>query len=284
MADYNVVSNAEEFEHRFFNMASQLRVAMPGVIQTFDARTQTATVLPAIKMKVNIGGEVEHRELPPVEHVPVVLPFAQTAGLLLTLPVQSKDEVLLIFSDRAIDNFMQLGGIQPPLLTSCSKMASPRSHSLADAICIPGIISNPQAVPDYNTENIEIRDRERKHYFSLGPDGITITDGKASWNMSDGKITVNVTDGIEESGQGEMSRISEGCQTIKGSNINIDCAAKMNRMSGRFEIGDPGTSNIIHGDVSMPEGTVTDKDGVVLNTHVHTGVVQGEQLSKEPQK
>ena len=54
MADWNVTSPPEAFGLQFDRMAGQIRCAMPGVIQSFDAATQIATVQPAITMKVNL--------------------------------------------------------------------------------------------------------------------------------------------------------------------------------------------------------------------------------------
>jgi len=274
MADWNVTSPSEAFGMQFDRMAGQIRCAMPGVIQSFDAATQIATVQPAITMKVNLGDGVRQLQLPVIPNVPVVLPFAQGMGLLLTLPIKSGDECLLVFGDRAIDNFVQSGGVQPTVTTASEDTTTPRSHHLSDAICIPGCISNPQAVPDYNEKNIELRDRERKQYISLGtePKGITITDGTAVWNMKDGKVTLNAPNGIEETSSAPIKQTTTAPQTILGSNIAID---GNNAGGGVYEIDRTLKSR---------EGTFIDKDSVVLNTHVHTGIQPGPGNTGEPQK
>ena len=251
MADNNIVSSSEAFGFQFNRMAAQMRCAMPGVIQSFNPATQTASVQPAIKMKRNLGEGVSHVDLPVVQNVPVVLPFAQGAGLLLTLPIQSGDECLLVFADRSIDNFTQGGGLQPTVTTANENTTTPRAHSLSDAICIPGIISNPQAVPEYSNENIELRDRERKQYISLGPEGITITDGTAKWNMKDGAVTMDAPVGISYA-----------------SAANMQVAAK------NMDLGD---NNRISGNLHSDNGTFTDKNGVVLNTHTHSHGSQPDQ-------
>lgn len=233
---------------QFDRMAGNIRCAMPGVIRAFDPSNQTASVQVAIKMKVNLGEEVSHTELPVVQNVPVVLPFAQGAGLLLTLPIQSGDECLLVFADRAIDNFTQCGGLQSSVASACNCSSSPRAHSLSDAICIPGIISNPQAVSDYSSENIELRDRARKQYISLGPEGITITDGSATWNMKDGAVTMEAPAGISYA-----------------SAANMEVTAK------NMDLGD---DNRVSGNLSSDNGTFIDKNGVVLSTHRHGGGAQ----------
>ena len=164
-----------------------------------------------------------------------------------------------------------MGGSQPPPTVPDDDICEPRSHDLTDAICIPGIISNPQAVPGYSTDHIELRDRERTQYLSLGPSGITITDGKAVWNMHDGKVTLDAPSGIEETSKSTISQRTTGIQTIEGSNI---------------EVGTPdGVSSgvdYIENTLKSRIGTFIDRDGVNLNTHNHTGVESGPENTGAP--
>ena len=197
MADYTVLSPNEEFRYNFMAEAAKVRVAMPGIIRAFDPATQMARVQPALKMTVSVGDGVRHLEMPTISRVPVVLPFSQGAGLMLTLPIQPGDECLLIFGDRAIDFFVGRGGIQHSDTCADRELAVARAHDLTDAICIPGIISNPQAVPEYSTTHIEMRDRAREHFISMGPDGIAISDSKAVWRMAGGEVTMKAPKGIK---------------------------------------------------------------------------------------
>ena len=75
------------------NLSSQLRVAMPGIIQSFDAETVTCTVQPAIKGK-QIGVS---KALSLLVDVPVIFP---RGGVTLTFHVAAEDECLVIFADR----------------------------------------------------------------------------------------------------------------------------------------------------------------------------------------
>lgn len=260
MADNSNPTQAGAFELQFARMTAQIRCAMPGVIQSFDPATQTATVQPALKMKITLGKDVSHLSLPVVQNVPVVLPFAQTAGLLLTLPIKAGDECLLIFADRGMDNFIQAGGVQPTPSSGNEDTTTPRAHHLTDAICIPGIISNPQAVPEYNTEHIELRDRERKQYISLGPEGITITDGKAKWNMKDGAISTEAPKGITEKAD-TASRTTTGKNTFVGNNVSI---------------GKEGSAmDELENSLKSRKGTFIDTNGRDSSGHGHSGVMAG---------
>ncbi len=119
-------------------------VSGPGTIVSFNRNTQTAKVQPAIKKKFASLGLVDH---PPCVDVPVQFP--RGGGLVLTFPVAAGDECLLVFSDRAIDNWLAEGGTQEP--------SEIRFHDPSDAFAIVGFSSNPSAIPDFNMGAAELR-------------------------------------------------------------------------------------------------------------------------------
>ena len=124
-------------------------------------------------------------------------------------------------------------------------------------------------VPEWHEDNIEIRDFDRKHFINLGPDGITISDSEATWNMKGGKVKLDAPSGIEETSEGPITQATSAPQTITGSNIAIGGG------SGTYEIDKTLKSR---------EGTFLDKDNVSLNAHVHTNVQPGTSNTGEPQK
>ena len=189
MADYSVTSESENLRLQMRRMMDGLHVAMPAKVLAFQPGPPVrVTVQPTTQMKITLGEEVSYRSLPQLSGVPVVLPFAQTAGFLLTVPIQPGDTGLLVIPDRGLDNFLQAGDVAAPPFYGDPTLIQPRGHSLTDAIFIPGLSSDAVEIADYSTEAIELRDKERKSYISLGPDGITMTDGTAVMKMSGGKM------------------------------------------------------------------------------------------------
>lgn len=156
-------------------IAGGLYFCRPGYIEKFDAENQLAEVTPAVMLKYSADDSVEYRKMPKLINVPVVVPFVQTLGLALTLPIRPGDECLLVFADRFIDDFIengaQSGCAKPEAKGGRNSNTEPRAHHLTDAICIPGIVTQPQILPDWNTEAVEIRNRPRTAYISLRPDG-----------------------------------------------------------------------------------------------------------------
>jgi hypothetical protein len=199
--------------------------------------------------------DFQYLDLPPLQNVPLVLPYAQGAGLLLTLPITSGDPCLLIFADRPIANVAEHGGIQPPDTGLERPKNRMRSHHLSDAICIPGFITRPQAVPAYSAENIELRDKERNAYISLGPAGIEITDGTALWKMSGGMVEVNAPAG----------------NYLTAPNINMR------------KDGDSAFTGALHvGGQLSSAADMRNGSGTTLGTHTHKGVQTGNSSSGSP--
>ncbi|EHF8259118.1 hypothetical protein B8Z58_005064, partial [Enterobacter roggenkampii] len=120
----------------------QIRVALPGIIQSFDPDTVTATVQPSVRsMERDNDGNTTTDDYPLLVDVPVIFP--RGGGCTLTFPVKAGDECLVIFSDRCIDFWWQNGGIQEP--------ADPRMHDLSDAFAIVGPQSQAHKISGIST-------------------------------------------------------------------------------------------------------------------------------------
>ena len=100
---------------------------------------------------------------------------------------------------------------------------------------------------------------ERKSYISLGPDGITMTDGTAVMKMSGGKLETTAPSGI-------AMQTDAQC-TVRSQNMDLS-----------------GEGNTFSGNCRSTNGTFTDKDGVVLGTHTHEGVQTGDGTTGGPVK
>lgn len=171
MADNREPTESTALDRLIRGVIGGMWFCRPGYIEKFDAKTQLAEVTPAITMKKSVDGKVEYLKHKPLVKVPVVAPYAQTLGLAVTLPIHTGDECLLIFCDRFTDDFVekgaQQGNARPERRSGDNKTSEPRLHHMTDAFCIPGIISQPKVLPDWNSEAIEIRNKERTCFFSM---------------------------------------------------------------------------------------------------------------------
>nr|WP_318381259.1 Gp138 family membrane-puncturing spike protein [uncultured Enterobacter sp.] len=150
----------QAFESLRKKIFSTLRVALPGIIHSFDPVTVTCSVTPAIAGEVqNEKGEWVVSTLPLLVDVPVVFP--RGGGGTLTFPVRVGDECLVIFADRCIDFWWQSGGVQ--------QAQDPRTHDLSDAFALMGPQSQAQKISAISTQAVQLRSDDGSTFFELNP-------------------------------------------------------------------------------------------------------------------
>jgi hypothetical protein len=77
---------------------ANVRVALPGVVKSYDAATRTVTVQPAVRRPVeDTTGTVQYEEFPPIQNVPIVFPGA--ASLTVYFALAAGDIVELVWQD-----------------------------------------------------------------------------------------------------------------------------------------------------------------------------------------
>ena len=138
-------------------LLSRLNTSCPGTVRSFDPTTQTVTAQPAIQMKVVRDGITTYLDMPDIIMCPCVVPSVAIKGFALTLPISTGDPCLINFSQRCIDNWLALGGSQPPE----DSPATTRHHQLTDAIVTFAPTPLPQVLTDWLMDGIELRNRAR---------------------------------------------------------------------------------------------------------------------------
>ena len=111
---------------------ANLHTALPGRVEAYDPQTRLAKVKPLLRRMYE--GESQAVDLPVISNVPVLHP--RTANAQVSLPVAAGDCVLLIFCERSIDRWLELGGTVDP--------QDAAMHSLNEAIAIPGLYPKGQ--------------------------------------------------------------------------------------------------------------------------------------------
>ncbi|KPV60714.1 hypothetical protein QJ48_04060 [Paenibacillus sp. A3] len=166
--------NSEEFYRRMLeNFASNLRVAVPGIIQEFDPVTQTVSVQVAIREKIIDSYMLQHWvEIPLLLDVPIVIPRA--GGFALTLPVKPGDECLVVFADSCIDAWFSSGGVQNQI--------ERRRHDLSDGFALLGVWSQPRTLSEYSTSAVQLRTDDGATRISMSPGEIDIVSSVVKIN------------------------------------------------------------------------------------------------------
>lgn len=137
------------------SVSSQLRVSMPGIVQSFNADRVTCDI--QIGIKGESGGESTNLSV--LTSVPVVFP--RGGGITMTFPIKSGDECLLVFGDRCIDFWHQSGDIQ--------ETVDERQHDLSDAFAIIGPQSQAKKISGISTSAAQFRSDDGSTYFEINP-------------------------------------------------------------------------------------------------------------------
>lgn len=223
------------------SVSSQLRVSMPGIVQSFDADSVTCDI--QIGIKGESGGESTNLSV--LTSVPVVFP--RGGGVTMTFPIKSGDECLLVFGDRCIDFWHQSGDIQ--------ETVDERQHDLSDAFALIGPQSQAKKISGISTSAAQFRSDDGSTYFEIdpttqkikivAPGGLDVVTPKAEFST---EVLVN------------------GLFTFLGGLVGSAAAGVSAKISGAIEFLGTLTSNGKRIDDSHTHGEVqqgTDNSGKV---------------------
>jgi hypothetical protein len=142
---------------------TEVHTCLPGQVVSFDAATQTCSVVPTLKRL--FYGDDDATEIPVIEDVPIVFPGS--GNFWITFDVKPDSYVLLVFAERSIAKWMDLGGIVDP--------EAAHKFDYSDAVAIPGLLPEPVKLSGgVQSDSIEIRDASRNTYLKLEDGAIEI--------------------------------------------------------------------------------------------------------------
>ncbi len=133
-----------------------------GEVTQFHA-TKPPRVSVQIAMKRLYEGADEAVLIPILEDVPIVYPGA--GDWWLTFPVVKGSNVVLLFNDRSLAEWLDRGGLVEPMST--------RKFSLSDAIAIAGILPDPDNFNSIDTDGIALRKKDNSLFLKLLNSGVT---------------------------------------------------------------------------------------------------------------
>lgn len=228
-------------------ISTGLRVAMPGIIQSFDPETVTCVIQPAIiGTKTDGDGNEQPAPLSLLMDVPVIFP--RGGGVTLTFPVKAGDECLVIFSDRSIDFWWQSGGVQEP--------ADSRLHDLSDAFAIVGPQSQARKISGISTSAAQLRT----------DDGAAFIEVAAGHN-----ITVNTP--------GKLTASAQGGTEITSPTIVLNGEVTINGSLSQG-LGPGGGNATMLGPITVTHDVTA--GGISVQEHLHSGVQTGSGQTGKP--
>jgi hypothetical protein len=178
-------------EEILYQLAAELRVAIPVVVVSFNATKQTVVVQPAIQENALQNGVPTPQAISALEDVVICPP--RGGGFTLTLPLQAGDEGFVVFQDMCYDNWYQSGGVS-------NNQATRRRHSLSDAMFIPGGWSQPRVLSGYSTTKAQLRSDDGTTLVEVGSGEVTITPDSGTTKLVATAGTITVTGNLVVNG------------------------------------------------------------------------------------
>lgn len=167
----------------------ELRVAMPGRVVRYDPGRQMVQA-EVIQPEVMPDGEVVFQ--PVIVEVPVSWP--RTGGAWMTFPIDRGDTGMLVFTDRDIGAWVSENDEGSP--------DSKRTHSLTDAVFVPGIQGGGV---DANADDVELQ-----------------YQGSTIHIRSSGQVEVNAPNVVVNAGQTTInSPTTNNGNVVINGNLNV---------------------------------------------------------------
>lgn len=195
------------------NIPQELKVCMPAKIESYDFKTQKASVKITMQELYEDGSTLDY---PVISGVPVV--FMAAGGASINLPVLKGDNCFVIFFDRDMSNWL-LGGIG-------QKPNSTRMHHISDAVAIMGLLPFTETSKAENNTDLLINYSGSK--ITIKPDGIlnieTIKDININSaeviNMNSKNINITAIEDILVNCK-NATITAEELVTVNSKNVNI---------------------------------------------------------------
>jgi hypothetical protein len=158
--------------------------ALPALVVSYDAERQTIEAKPTIEAQYRgPDGATRFVSMPVLLDCPVVW---QSGGeAVLTFPIATGDDCLIVFASRCIDAWWQSGSIQPP--------AEFRMHDLSDGFAFVGPRALPKALQNVSTTTAQLRSKDGTTYVELDPVGQIVTVKAPGGIVLDGPVHAKST-------------------------------------------------------------------------------------------
>lgn len=239
-----------------------INTCYPAKIVSYDPATQMATCKIQVEdYYVGIGYSYRKQEAPLLVDVPVMIP--QAGGWMLTFPVKEGDDCLVLYAQKGYDQWLYSGASETGLIGGRPTAEHYRAYDNRDAICIVGLRPVPRAIPNYNPDDMELRNESLTHRMTF---------------KANGDIEVHTDTDVNITAQN--TTITSPNVKVKSDLVTVD--APMTKFTGSIQVGGnigmggAGRSNVcmLDGLIKVTgtgtfDGEVTAK-GKTVSAHTHT--------------
>ena len=238
------MSQAEVIKAIQDKISSNLRVAMPGLVENYDFKTAKASIKIDMQELYQNDTIVDY---PVIANVPVIFP--RSGGAEIAMPIKRGDSCLVIFMDRDIKAWLLGASKQPP--------KSRRLHHLNDAVAIMGL--SPFSKPSSAVNNSDLLITYEGSKITLKPKGIVEIESAKELNIKTESVIINCQNATIKASR---KINTEAPELIQKGNLKIE---------GNIEVTG---SSLIKGKLSTEAGIENSGSNLVSNgktfeTHTH---------------
>lgn len=217
-------------DNLIWQLLCDLRVAVPGIVQSYNASKNTATVQIAIRENLNIGLVPTPTAIKPLVDVPVIFGCGNSK-FAITLPVVAGDECWLVFGDNCYNAWWANGGVQ--------NQEERRRHDLSDAVAFIGLFSQPNLPQNISSSSLQVRSFDGNAYVQIDENhNITI--------QTTGNIVINATGSGQVTVESASSvTVNAPTVTIEGGGTSIDAKNFLNHKHSGVASGGSDTGPVV---------------------------------------
>lgn len=199
-------------------ITAKVNTVIPAKVDAYFKDGPYVSATPLID-KIMPDGEVIR--LGEIVKIPVVFP--RTSRFRMTYPLEKGDGVLLLFSQRCIDEWYQDGDFSTPV--------NPRVFALTDAIAIPGLFGNGKGLSVASDKEFEIE-------F----DDVKLSSNGKKW-IIDGDVEIN--------GKVDATGVISTDSNVSCSDVNVGTFTLKQHTHATAALGTPSLP--IHFTAPVPE-------------------------------
>jgi Phage protein Gp138 N-terminal domain len=151
--------------------AAEIHTAIPAKVVNYDASKQTADVQPMVKdLYHDESGGILVRSFPVLPSVPVA--FLRGGGYFMTVPLNTGDTGMLIFSELPIDRWRSSGQESHPV--------NARRHGVGNAVFYPGVRPRAQALTETGMSDHMVLGKEGGCQVHVKPNEVNLDGGPSA--------------------------------------------------------------------------------------------------------
>ena len=154
----------------------RLHTLMPGIIETYDAETRRARILPALRLLMT-DGEVMPRAL--AINVPILFPAG--GGYTMSFNLVAGDGVILMFSERGITEFKKTFELSNPDKT--------RLFDESDAVAMAGF--GPLSITPASSTGATLQTNDGTKSVIVESDKVELRCGSSYFRVTESEIVMS---------------------------------------------------------------------------------------------